>query len=311
MRKGQSFLICAILSLMVWIPMNDAPAASAADKVQISIGGGDPGAVLYPTATAISNIINRDIPGYSSVTEQTGGARDNVSLLLNKKIEMAATSDSIVLEKYDPNSILYGFFGWNTDMEFVVFKDSKIEKMEDLKGKRVSLGPVGSTTNTLGMKLLGFYGVGKDDFKGQFLGWEKGSDALMDGLLDATVYLGVWPVASVQSLALRKPIRVLAIDPAIVKKMGTGFTSYPIPASEYLDKPVSVIAIPSSYWFRKDLPEDVVYNITKAVFSNIDYVAKVHNAGKQFRIMSQKEVEALGVSAHPGVIKYAKEKNLW
>jgi len=86
------------------------------------------GRYCNPTATAISNIINRDIPGYSSVTEQTGGARDNVSLLLNKKIEMAATSDSIVLEKYDPNSILYGFFGWNTDMEFVVFKDSKIER---------------------------------------------------------------------------------------------------------------------------------------------------------------------------------------
>ena len=296
---------------MVLILMNYAPVASAADKVQISIGAGEPGAVLYPTATAISNIINRDIPGYNSVAEQTGGARENVSLLINKKIEMAATSDSIVLEKYDPQSILYGFFGWNTDIEFVVLKASKIEKIEDLKGKRVSLGPVGSSTNTIATKLLGAYGIGEKDFKGQFLGWEKGSDALLDGLLDATVYMGVWPVASVQSLAMRKPIRVLAIDPAVVKKMGTGFTSFPIAASEYVDKAVSVIAIPSSYWFRKDLPEDVVYNITKAVFSNIDHIAKVHNAGKQFRIMSQKEVEAKGVAAHPGVIKYAKEKNLW
>jgi hypothetical protein len=309
MRKH--FWVYGILFVVVSILVNFASVASAADKVQISIGAGDPGAVLYPTATAISNIINRDIPGYSSVAEQTGGARDNVSLLLNKKIEMAATSDSIVLEKYDPNSILYGFFGWNTDMEFVVLRDSKIEKIEDLKGKRISLGPVGSTTNTLAMKLLGFYGIGEKDFKGQFLGWEKGSDALLDGLLDATVYLGVWPVGSVQSLAMRKPIRVLGVDPAIVKKMGTGFTPYPIPASEILDKAVSVIAIPSSYWFRKDLPEDVVYNITKAVFSNIDYISKVHHAGKQFRIMRQKELEAIGVAAHPGVIKYAKEKNLW
>jgi hypothetical protein len=309
MRKH--FWVYGILFVVVSILVNFASVASAADKVQISIGAGDPGAVLYPTATAISNIINRDIPGYNSVAEQTGGARDNVSLLLNKKIEMAATSDSIVLEKYDPNSILYGFFGWNTDMEFVVLRDSKIEKIEDLKGKRISLGPVGSTTNTLAMKLLGFYGIGEKDFKGQFLGWEKGSDALLDGLLDATVYLGVWPVGSVQSLAMRKPIRVLGVDPAIVKKMGTGFTPYPIPASEILDKAVSVIAIPSSYWFRKDLPEDVVYNITKAVFSNIDYISKVHHAGKQFRIMRQKELEAIGVAAHPGVIKYAKEKNLW
>ena len=241
MRKGQSLLICGILSVMVWILMNYAPVALAADKIQISIGAGEPGAVLYPTATAISDIINRNIPGYNSVAEQTGGARENVGLLLNKKIEMAATSDSIVLEKYDPQLILYGFFGWNTDIEFVVLKDSKIEKIEDLKGKRVSLGPVGSSTNTVMKKLLELYGLGEKDYKGQFLGWEKGSDALLDGLLDVTVYMGVWPVASVQSLALRKPIRVLAIDPEIVKKMGKAFTSFPIPASEYVDKAVKEV----------------------------------------------------------------------
>lgn len=311
MRKSQHLLICGILFATVAILISSPTVASAAEKIQISIGAGNPGAVLYPTATAISNVINREIPGYTSIAEETGGARENVSLLITKKIEMAVSSDSIALEKYNPQSILYGFFAWNTDVEFVVLKDSKIEKIEDMKGKRVSLGPVGSSTNTIATKLLGLYGIGEKDIKGQFLGWEKGSDALLDGLLDVTIYMGVWPVASVQSLAMRKPIRVLAVDPDVVKKMGRGYISFPIPTSEYVEKAVPVIAIPSSCWFRTDLPEDMVYNVTKAVFSNIDYIGKVHHAGKQFRIMSRKELEAIGVAAHPGVIKYAKEKNLW
>ena len=312
MKKAPRLFVFAVLVTVLCISVGYSQKAQGADKIQISIGAGKPGAVLYPTAVAISTAINRDNPGYNAIAEQTGGARENVALLLSKKIEMGGTIDSVAVRKYDGQSILYGFFAWNTDVELVVLKGSKIEKMEDLKGKKISLGPPGSAANTVASKLLKAYGLEKDDYKAQFLGWEKASDAMLDGLLDAATFMGIWPVSSLQKLAMRKPIRVLGIDPILIKEnFGKGFHPFPIPADEYTDKDVSVIAIDASIWIRGDLEEEVVYNCVKAVFSNIDYITKVHRAGKQFRVVSQKELEALGVKAHPGVVKYAKEKGLW
>lgn len=295
--------------------MSDPAVSSVQDTckgIGNAIGAGNPGAGLYPNSVAISTVINRDNPGYNAIAEVTGGARENIALLMNKKVDLCGTTDSHALKNYDGHSILYGFFAWNTDCEFVVLKGSKIQSMKDLKGKRISCGPPGSASNTISTNLLKAYGFEKKDYKGQFLPWGKASDALLDGLLDAAIFMGIWPGAALQKLAMRKPIRVLEIDPLLIKRhFGVGFHPYTIPADEYLDKPVSVIAINASYWFRGDLEEEVVYNIVKAVFSNMDYMAKVHRAGKQFRIMSQKELEALGAKAHPGVIRYAKEKGLW
>ena len=312
MKKTPRLFVFAVLLTVLCISVGYSQKAQCADKVQISIGAGKPGAVLYPTAVAMATAINRENPGYNAIAEETGGARENIALLMNKKIELGGSIDSVALAKYDGHSILYGFFAWNTDVEIVVLKGSEIEKMEDLRGKKVSLGPPGSAANTVASKLLKAYGLEKKDYKAQFLGWEKASDAMLDGLLDAATFMGMYPVASLQKLAMRKPIRVLGIDPALIKQhFGAGFHPFPIAADEYTDRNVSVIAMSASVYIRGDLEEEVVYNCVKAVFSNIDYVTKVHRAGKQFRILSQKELEALGVKAHPGVVRYAKEKGLW
>lgn len=312
MKKLRSSILCGFVLILVVTLVYNIQETWGADKIQISIGAGTPGAVLYPLGVGVSNVINKDNPKYNAIPEQTGGARENINLLINKKLEIGFSTDNFALEKYDGKSFFYGWFLYDTDVEFVVLRESKIYSIKDLKGKKVSLGPSGSASNVLATTILKAYGIEQRDFSAQFLGWDKASDAMTDGLLDAAIYLGIWPVSSIQALAMKKPIRILDVDPAVIKKnFSPAFHPLVIPADAYIDKNANTLGIYASAWIRGDLEEDVVYNIVRSVFTNIDDISKIHRAGKQFRMLKKNEVEALGVNVHPGVLKYAKEKGLW
>jgi TRAP transporter TAXI family solute receptor len=312
MKKLCRSILCGFVSMAVVALVVNIQETWGADKIQISIGAGTPGAVLYPLGVGISTVINKDNPQYNAIPEQTGGARENINLLINKKLEIGLSTDNFALEKYDGKSFFYGWTMYDTDLEFVVLRKSKIFSIKDLKGKKVSLGPPGSASNVLATTVLKAYGIEQKDFSAQFLGWEKQTDAMTDGLLDAAVFLGIWPVSSIQALAMKEPIRILDVDPAVIKKnFSSAFHPLVIHADAYTDKNVNALGMYSSVWIRGDLGEDVVYHIAKSVFTNIDAISKIHPAGKQFRMLKKNEVEALGVNVHPGVLKYAKEKGLW
>jgi TRAP transporter TAXI family solute receptor len=234
--------------------------------------------------------------------------------LLNKKVEMGFSSDDVALKSYNPQAYVYGWLCYITDIEIVTLDGAKIETLKDLKGKKVSLGPSGSAANVLVRDVLKAYGIGEKEFEAQFLEWEKASDALGDGLLTAASYMGAWPMSAVQSLAARKRIKILTVDPEIVKKIfKLPIRPVVVPAGVYagLDKEVPTIGVSSSVWIRVDLGEEIVYKMTKAVFSNLDYISKVHRVGKEFRMISKKEADDLAIKVHPGVIRYAKEMGKW
>ena len=312
MKKVQSLIGYGGLLILVAILVCHSQETLGADRIQISIGSGMPGAVLYPLGVGVSNIVNKENPKYNAIPEQTGGARENIGLLINKKLEIGYSTDNFALEKYDGKNFLYGWFMYDTDVEIVVFRGSKIDTIKDLKGKKVSLGPPGSAANVIVYTVLKAYGMREKDCQTQFLGWEKASDAMTDGLLDAATYMGIWPVSSLQALVMKKPIRILDVDPVVIKNnFGPAFHPLVIPPDAYIDKSAKTVGIYTSAWIRGDLEEEVVYNIVKSVFANLDSLSKMHRAGKQFRILNKKEVETLGVNVHPGVLKYAKEKGLW
>lgn len=313
MKRVRTLLTYGVSLIFMVILVCYSQETLGANKIQISIAAGEPGALLYIMASGVCNVINRENPTQMAIVEQTGGARENFALLANKKVEIGFGPDNFGLEKYDGKSYLYGWATVDTDCEIAVLKGSKIETIKDLKGKKVSLGPPGSAANVIVLTLLKAYDTGEKDFQAQFLGWEKASDAMIDGLLDAATFMGVWPLSSLQSLAMRKPIKILSIDPTIIKKhFGPAYHPLVIPAGAYPGvERVSTIGINAGAWFRGDLDEVVVYNIIKSIFANLDYLSKVHRACKQFHLLSQKDAEELGIRVHPGVLRYAKEKGLW
>jgi len=315
MKKISGTVVCGMILLMMFVligPVQEGKAGSP--QTQISIAAGTPGAIFYTLGAGMSKVINSENPDLNVIVEQTGGARENTALLLNKKVEMGFCSDDVALKSYNPQFYVYGWLNYITDVEIVTLDGTKIDGIKDLKGRKVSLGPSGSAANVLVREVLKAYGIGEKEFEAQFLEWEKASDAMGDGLLAAASYMGAWPMSAVQSLAARKQIKILTVDPEIIKKnFKLPIRPVVVPAGAYagLGKEVPTIGVSTSVWIRADLAEETVYRIAKSVLTNVDYISKVHRVGKELRVMSKKEADDLGVKVHPGVIRFARETGKW
>ncbi|CEP69193.1 TRAP transporter solute receptor, TAXI family [Moorella glycerini] len=287
--------------------------SSQASVQQISFATSQPGGVFYPLAVAMCDILNKNVPNVRAITEQTGGSVENTNLLMGKKAEIGFATDSVALEKYEGGKYFkYGWRLFEDTLEYIALADSGIKSIKDLDGKKVAVGAAGSAANKLTIDLLKAHGV--KNFSPQYLEWEKSVDALLDHLIDATAGMGAYPIPAIQGVQARANINLLQADPEVIK---ANFKApvYPvvIPAGTYKgqDKDVTVLGISAGAWIRSDLPEDLVYEITKAIFSNLDYLGTVHRTGKDQHLLTPEEAQALGVEVHPGVIKYAKEKGIW
>lgn len=298
--------------------------ATKGGKVQISIGTASAGGTFYIIGTAMADILTKQLPNVNAVAEQTGGSVENINLLDKKELDlgMAPTAVAIPAVKGEKPfekkmSIMAGWTLFDAPLHIVALKNSGLRTVYDLKGKKVSVGPSGSGTATQTLNVLAAHGITQKDFVPTFLGNEQAIDALSDGSIDAAAVMGSIPVPSVESLASRKSIVLLEVDPAAMGKMEalTGMPYLPteLPANTYKgqEKPVILQGAPSLIWVRPDMEEDLVYSIVKTVFANIEELAKVHPTARQFKLLTKSEAERLGVQVHPGVIKYAKEIGAW
>lgn len=314
LRKKTTFrlalAIAVTLSLIALLgSLTNIGIANAESVTQISWATSSPGGTFYPMAVAMSDIVNRNVPQARAITEQTGGSVEIINLLISKQAEFGYATDSTALEKYKGGkSINYGWRLMDDTLQVVALASSGFGNLADLEGKKVCVGGAGSAANKLTADLLKAHGIKK--FNPVYLEWAKAFDGLVDKMLDATVQMGAYPSPSIEGAQVMRPVVLLQADANIIKKnFKAPIHPAVIPAGTYKgqDKDITVLAASAGTWIRTDLPEELVYKITKAIFSNLDYLGQVHRVGKDQHLLTKDEANDMGVKVHPGVIKYAKE----
>lgn len=296
----------------------DAKAPQA--KQKISIGTAAAGGVFYPLGVGIADVLNKNLPDVDALAEETGGARANINLMEQKEIEMgmltsdtsfpAARGEAPFTKKVD---IKLGWKIFDDPVEFVTLDATGIKTIQDLKGKRLSVGTAGATSNTVAIRTLKAHGLKESDVSLLYLGWSEAADALADGQIDAFAVMGAIPVPAVDGLAARKDIELINCDPnALANEFkDSGVFVLHVPAGTYKgqDRPAYCPNPIAHVWFRGDLSEDLVYRITKTVFANLDYLKTVHKSAGGFELL--KGTDSGAELVHPGVVKYAKEIGKW
>lgn len=193
----------------------------------------------------------------------------------------------------------------------VVWADSKINSIADLKGKRVSPGAKGLSSDVEFQRLLKAYGMSLNDVKVSYLSFDDAAQQMIDGHLDALALVTVPPpYAPVISVGSQKAIKLLSIPDDKIAEMVKyqGVQSYEMPAGTYkdIDYPVKGIMSRSHIIVRKDMPDDVVYNIVKAMAENFPRYKEVL-ASMKFTNVEEMATD-VGIPMHPGALKYYKEK---
>ncbi|MFP3917333.1 TAXI family TRAP transporter solute-binding subunit [Lysinibacillus telephonicus] len=256
--------------------------------------------------------------GINSRTQTTGASVENLNLMSQEKIEMAfvmsdALSQAINAEesfKEPIENVSQIANLYPNVVQIIAKKDSGIETIEDLVGKRVAVGDQNSGVELNARALLNGHGITYDDIQVDYLGYAEAADGLNAGTIDAAFLTSGLPNASVLELSETTGITLVSIESENVEEIAKEhpyFISYEIPAGTYgNEEPIKTAAVPNALVVRNDLSEDDVYKLTKAFFENLDKLANSHQAAKEITL--EKAQEGLIAPLHPGAQRYYDEQ---
>lgn len=316
--KKFSILIASLLSIFI----SDAKGADQ-PTTKLSIGTGGTGGVYYPLGGAIASVLKKYLPGTEATVEVTGGSVDNLKLLAEKKSDIGFSMADAAFDAYEgkgkfkkkePVRAIALFYPNN--MQIVTIEGKGIEKLGDLKGKRVSTGSPGSGTEIMTHRLLEAIGIDpKKDITIERLSVAESVNALKDGKIDAFTWVGGIPTAALTDLAATPGIKMKLIDHSegvakMAEKFGPIYAEGKIPAKSYPNqtKDASNIIVWNVLVVNADAEEKLIYEITKLLFEKKEELVAVHKDAEALSLEIQKQKPP--IPFHPGAVKYFKEKGI-
>ena len=317
MTRWPRVLAYTAAALMLAAPVSSAQAKS---KTFISIGANPVGNTAYQWAAGIADVANRNVAGIEVTAEATKGYVANIRLLLNRKIEAGFSNSKVAFDAYkgigmykreNPGQILSWLSVAPIVMHVFTLEDSPVKSLQGLKGRRVGMGQPGGTSMLDAEILFDALGLvpGKD-FKEFRVRLPRQVDMLADGQIDVAVWNGSIPLPPVIRLKARRKVRFLPIPDEVSAKVRSKAPSYyeiDLPANTYSDQPqpVNSYGLGNVLLVRADVPEHIVYEMTKAIMENLVHLKTVHPAwGK---VSKGTVLRGFSAPLHPGALRYFRE----
>lgn len=315
-------VVCVLIFLLIGIMLTGfgtSHAQSENKQVNITIGTAQSGGGWYPIGVAIANLLMKEVPEFKVSIGISGGGFANVLNTDKGENEIGMT---MTITSYD------GFNG-NPPFEvkyqnirnvlilskqvgqYVVTKDSGIRTIDDLRGKRVNFYPKGWTAEIVAGMILKVYGLTYGDMKAQFMTTEEAINLIRDGHLDATLDFGGLGDGGLIELAMAREINLVNFEPEKIDqivKLNTGLTPTTIPAGVYpgVDYEVNTFASQLHLIANANVPDDVIYKITKTIIENKDELGIVE---PQLLEIEEKDMAVkVGIPNHPGAQRYFNER---
>ncbi|KKK37005.1 C4-dicarboxylate ABC transporter substrate-binding protein [Mesobacillus campisalis] len=297
----------------------DGGEGTTEDKPKfMSILTGGTGGTYFPLGGAFANIVS-DATGIDTNAETTGASAENMQSIKDKKGEIAFTQTDIASYAtegklmFDGNPIdniqAIGTLYPET-IQIVTTEKSGIKSVEDLKGKRVSIGAPGSGTAANAEQILEVHGLTLDDIKKQDLSFDESVNGIKDGNIDAAFVTAGTPTAAVEELSATETVVIVPVEADKADELIEKYPYYTkdeVPSGAYkLGSAVPTVAVQAMLVVESGLSEQVVYDITKSIFENLDKVQ--HAKAKQ--INPENALNGVGIDVHPGAQKYFDEKGI-
>ena len=308
-------LYCALVAALV------AGPAFAADGFIVVLTGGT-NSVYYPLGVALSKVIGKAIPDVKTSVQATKGAAENLNLLQAERGDIAFTlADALSaawkgsdeagfkapLKKLRGIAALYPNY-----IQIVARADSGVRSLADLKGKRISVGVQKSGTELNARTVFAAAGLSYKDFaKVEYLPFGESIELLKNRQIDAILQSAGLGVLALRDLALSLDTVVVPIPADISKKTGDpAYLPAVIPAGTYRNQAAEVptIAVMNFLVTREGVGDDVVYEITKALWSSLDQLVAAHPAAKAIDL--KHALEGMPLPLHPGAQKYYRDIGL-
>jgi TRAP transporter TAXI family solute receptor len=310
-----------VVVLALCVAMIGLASAAMAGEVKLILATGGTAGTYYPYGGAMSKIWNSKIPGMNVTAQATGASVENVRLMNKDEVELALVQSDTIdfafkaqetfkekLTKMAAVAVLYPEL-----IHIVVRGDLNITSFSGLRGKKIGVGAPGSGTEANYRQLLDLYKMSKDDVSAQYLSFAESADQFKDNRIDAFMVTGGVPTSAIMDVATQRSIKILPIEDTMLSILTNKYpflSAAVIPANSYkgVTTDVKTAAVNAVLIAHPKLSDDVVYNLTKALFENQAELASAHAKGKVLSL--QGAVVGVSIPFHPGAAKYYKEKGV-
>lgn len=308
-------------------PADEKEARDYGSVKSVTLGAGPAGGTSEVTGSGIWEILRKEINGVNISFYPTAGAASNVPLLESGELQMgvidainiySAINGMKPYEKSYDN--LAGFMSlYGMTMQWWVAADSDIYSVEDFASKTICLGVPGSSSFQTGQDLLELAGLTEDVINaagGKIVNfaWSEATTQLQDGNIDVLFWVTSFPHPAIVNISVGKDFRLIEMPQEVLDKyneyVGGVFNEFVGTANSYTwqKEDYHTMTNYTNLMVDKSLPDDLAYDMIKALCENIDSLKAVSStlSGISFDTIGKGMV----VDLHPGVKKYYDEKGI-
>lgn len=324
MKRNSKLALLLVLVMLatVFVACNKQEGGSSSEGSKdggteniIMATGGTTG-TYYSLGGTLAQIMNSNAEGVNITAQSTGASVENVRLLATGDAELALLQNDVLDYAYTGTELfdskvenVRAVASLYPEIIQIVGRED-IKTIEDLRGKKVSVGDAGSGTEANAKQILAAAGIEYDDIDDRYLSFSESADAFKDGQIDAFFVTAGIPNASIQDITAQHKISIIDIPTEVAQSVIADYPFYinfTIPAGTYpgVDTDINTVAVLAVLATNAEESEDTIYNITKALYEHLDTLADSHAKGKE--IMLEKAADGISIPFHPGAEKYLKE----
>ena len=332
---GMAFAVLAVPVLgAALLVLYLGPAQALSQRISFQILTGSTGGTYFPVGQLIAGLLSHppgvdrcessDVCGPAGLiisARTSDGAVANVLMVNSGRAESGLAQGDVIAQavagqgafrkagKQKDIRVIADLFA--EDVHLLVARRARIASVADLKGKRVSLGAESSGTSVTVRAILSAYGLSEWRLKARHDAADVDAQLLQQGQLDAFFFVGGRPVALVDDLVARGVARLVPIDgrgrDKLIKAVPSIATDV-IPAGTYGATPaIQTVSVRALWVVNEQVPEGLVYGITKALFSpsNRAALSDGHRAAGTIRLVTA--TLDLPAPLHPGAMRFYRE----
>ncbi len=291
----------------------------AQDRVFVNIGTGGTAGTYYPLGGAMAELISKAYPYINATAVSTGASVANINKLVEGEFQLVMVQNDVTFYAYNgtemfkdnakPNLRGVGTLYAET-IQIVTVTSSKVKSLDDLRGKRIAVGAAGSGTEVNCRQILEALGLSYNDVSPQYLNFAEAANGLRDGNVDVAVVTAGVPTAAIRDVASQKDVVILPVSNALAAKLIAKYpfyTKFQIPKSTYPKQAgdVQTLAVKAMLLVDASADEQLVYDMTKAIFTGTERLAMAHAQGANIKKASAQD--GMPIPLHPGATRFFKE----
>lgn len=312
-RVNRIAILLAFLSVLVAACTDNGPTR------HLTIATGGTGGIYFPLGGTMARIYTESLPGINASAQSTAGSLFNCGAVQRGRADIGFTMADVAYQAYnrgtdvDPEPYrriraMVPFY--DNVVQLVTYRDSDIEAVFDLRGKRVGVGAPGSGTEFNARRVLEGHGLQYSDIKADYLSFSEIVQQLKNQTIDAGFINASYPVSAIMDLDASVGVKLIPIETdraEAIQALDPNYFPTVLPGGTYKSIPTDLptIGVTNLLICREGLEEELVYELTKLLFERRAELETTHQAATRLSLDRWRDVT---IPLHPGAERFFQEQ---